>query len=488
MAPLAICFAAAEMAPFAKTGGLADVASALPRYLHDQGHDVRPFMPLYSRIDLDAYDFVQVDFLRDVAVDLGGHRLSFTGYAGRAPGSDLAVYFIHCPALYHRRSIYTGDADEHLRFAFFSHAVFACCQRMGWGPQVLHVNDWHTALMPLYRRTTYGWDQLFAGSRSVLTIHNIAYQGIFPAAVVPELGLAQDHHLLYQDDLRAGVVNFLKTGILYADVVTTVSETYAKEIQTEAFGCGLEGVLRQRGGSVLGIVNGVDYGTWDPRNDPHLPVRYGPEDVAEGKRRNKELLLAELGLPVAEGTPLFGIVSRLTAQKGFELLFEPLPEMLAAGDAQIVVLGTGEASYERFFHQLQQRFPAKACYYRGYNEPLAHRIEAASDFFLMPSRFEPCGLNQMYSLKYGSVPIVRKTGGLADTVRLFDPRTGDGTGIVFEHFEPDAVRWALGCAVELYRDPQAMDRLRRNGMAEDFSWQRQGKLYERLYRLLAAGG
>jgi len=351
----------------------------------------------------------------------------------------------------------------------------------GFAPDVVHGNDWHTALLPLYLKTLYQWDQLFARTKTVLTIHNIAYQGVFPAGVVPNLGLADYAGLLHQEDLHRGVVNFLKTGALYADVVSTVSRTYAREIQTEAFGEGLDGLLRQRAGSVVGIVNGVDYSSWNPETDVHIPYRYTIDDVAEGKRENKLQLLGELGLPAAAEPPLLGIVSRLTSQKGFDLTFEPMTEALRHLDLRLVVLGTGESRYEEHFHWLQRTFPQKVCFYRGYSEPLAHLIEAASDIFLMPSRFEPCGLNQMYSLKYGAVPVVRKTGGLADTVEHFRSSTGEGTGFVFEHYDSTGFAWALKQALTVYQDREAWSRLRRNGMRQDFSWERQGAEYEQLY-------
>lgn len=487
---LKICFAASEVVPFAKSGGLADVASALPLYLGTQGHDVRVFMPLYSKIDVSKYDFTPVEFLRDLQIHLGSHRFDFSVFTAKlAPGSDVDVYFVNCPALYHRPGIYTGEWDEHLRFGLLSRAIFECCQRMGWGPDIFHCNDWHTALLPIYRKTLYGWDGLFAHSKTVLTIHNIAYKGIFPADVVGNLGLHEFSHLLFQEDLSAGAVGLLKTGILYADVVTTVSRTYAQEIQTEAYGNGLEGVLRHRSSSVFGIVNGVDYDQWNPAVDTHIPHHYTPETVAEGKAKNRDHLLAQMGLPpIPEGhrVPVLGIVSRLTSQKGFDLLFEPLPEALRYLDMRVVILGSGESRYEDHFQWLQNTFPQKVCFYRGYSEPLAHLIEAGADIFLMPSRFEPCGLNQMYSLKYGTVPIVRKTGGLADTVDLFDPKTGEGTGVVFEHYDSTGFAWALKTALTLHRDPAAWAKLRQNAMAKDYSWQRQGAEYEKLYRALTS--
>ena len=269
-------------------------------------------------------------------------------------------------------------------------------------------------------------------------------------------------------------------------MVTTVSRTYAREIQTEAYGRGLEALLRQRSGTVIGIVNGVDYSRWAPQRDALIPFNYGIDDVAEGKAKNKHHLMEATGLMHDEAAPLIGIVSRLTSQKGFELTFEALPEALRYLNLRAVILGTGESGIEEHFHWLQRTFPQRVCFYRGYNNELAHLIEAGGDIFLMPSHFEPCGLNQMYSLKYGTVPIVRKTGGLADTVQLFDPATGEGTGFVFEHYDRTGFAWALKRALETYADPEAWARLRRNGMEKDYSWERRGAEYEELYRQLTA--
>ncbi len=484
MSPQSICFAASEMTPFAKTGGLADVAGALPLHLEAQGHDVRVFMPLYAQVDTSKHYFVRVDYLCEVPVHLGPHTFSFSASVAQAPGSEVDVYFIDCPELFHRSELYTGERDDHLRFALFCRAVIECCQRMGWSPDVFHLNDWHTALVPLFLKTLYSWDRLFGRSKTVLTIHNIAFQGIFPADTIVNLGLADHRHLFHQEDLAAGTVNLLRTGLLYADAITTVSPTYAREIRTAAFGEGLDPLLRQRSGAVTGIVNGIDDSLWSPESDPYIPRRYGIDDVAEGKAKNREHLLDAVGLSHGEGSPALGIVSRLTAQKGFDLVFEPLTQALGHLDLRLVVLGTGKSEVEERFARLQQSFPQKVCYYRGYSEELAHLIEAACDIFLMPSRFEPCGLNQMYSLKYGTVPIVRQTGGLADTVELWDPESGTGTGFVFDHFDVPGFAWALDTALATFEDRTAWERLRRNGMEKDYSWEHQGAEYEKLYRAL----
>lgn len=491
--PLRICFVAAEVAPFAKTGGLADVSAALPAALGRAGHDVRVFMPLHATIDFSDHlgerSVTPVEFLHHVPLRLGDHTFHFSVFEAELPGSEgtVKIHFVGCPQLFDRDGIYTGDWDEHLRFSLLARATLESCQRMGWGPQIVHANDWHAALLPLYLRTLYSWDRdRFADAKTVLTIHNMAYQGKFPADVVRNLGLSEYRHRLHQEDLSNGLVNFLKTGILYADVVTTVSETYAREIQTPAFGEGLDELLRERSATVTGIVNGVDYGVWNPEVDPHVARQYGPDDVEEGKAANKEALLEELGLPHDPDAPLLGIVSRLTPQKGFELTFEPLTEALRYLDLRLVVLGSGEGRLEDHFHWLHRTFPGKVCFWHGYSEPMAHKIEAAADVFLMPSRFEPCGLNQMYSLKYGTVPVVRKTGGLADTVELWDPASGEGTGFPFEHYDATGFAWALKTALQTYRDSDAWAKLRRNGMEKNYSWDRQVQAYEELYRTVLA--
>ncbi|MBA3562837.1 MAG: glycogen synthase [Gammaproteobacteria bacterium] len=481
MTSFKICFASSELAPFAKTGGLADISAALGRYLHDAGHEVRVFLPLYSSIDHSTLELRPVDAVRDVPLTLGGREFRFSIY--RAEIGGPAVHFVHCPALYNRPGLYTTGGDEHLRFILLSRAIIESCQRMAWAPQIFHCNDWHTALIPLYLRTIYGWDRLFADSRTLLTVHNVGYQGIFAASILSDTGLGDSAHLLHQDDLAAGRINFLKTGLLYADALTTVSPTHAEEIQTDAYGMGLQDILRARSSSLAGILNGVDYAEWDPRTDRHLRYHYSPGNLA-GKEKNKQVLLQSLGLPYDRQTPVVGLISRLMLQKGIDLLVQVLPELLGQRDLRFVALGSGEPDYEGFLGALQRRYPRQACFYRGFHTPLAHLIEAGSDLFLMPSLYEPCGLNQMYSLRYGTVPIVRRTGGLADTVEMFEPRTGTGTGIVFEDYDAAALRWALNVALDLFNDRRRWRRLQRNGMAQDFSWQRQGARYLEVYRKL----
>ncbi len=481
--PLKICFAASEVVPFAKTGGLADVSGALGKYLNRHGQDIRVFMPFYDTIDTSKHSIHVVDFLQNVPVEFGGFTLHFTTLTTKLPDSGTDVYFIHCEGLYNRGSIYTNDGDEYLRFALLGRAVIECCQRMGWSPDVMHCNDWQTALIPLFLKTIYQWDQLFAQTKTVLTIHNIGYQGVFSAAVIDKLKLGEYRNQLPQDDLAGDMVNYLKIGLLNADVITTVSNTYAREIQTPEYGAGLDFILRQRSDRLIGIVNGVDYSEWSPDSDPHIPYKYSPEDLS-GKPKNKQFLLEQMGLPYSPDVPVYGIISRLTSQKGFELLNEILFDFLANYDVRFVVLGSGEAQFANFFISAQNHFPAKLCFFNGYNNPLSHLIEAGSDIFVMPSRYEPCGLNQIYSLRYGTVPIVRKTGGLADTVQLYDWVHQTGTGFVFEYFNGDSLRWAMDYAYSTFQNKDAWRKLMLNGMRQNYSWDVQVEKYIALYRRL----
>ncbi len=479
-----ICFVTAEYSPFAKTGGLGDVAAALTRALAGRGHDQRVFMPLHGQMELRGVDRHPVDFLQGLALRVGQHEFRYAVQTARVPDSQLWVYLVDCPVLFDRPRIYSDAADEHVRYLMLTRAAFECCQRMGFAPDVLHANDWHTAFAPLLLRSAYAWDRgLFGATRSVFTIHNIGYQGAFWSGRAGDLGPGVDGGLLHQADLGAGRINPMRHGIMHADAVTTVSPTYAREICTPEGGHGLDGDLRARGDAVHGILNGVDYEEWNPATDRRLPHRYEVSDLG-GKARNKAALLDMLGIPAAAGVPLLGMVTRLTRQKGIDLLGEVLPEVLESDSVRLVALGSGEPHYERFMHGLQERFPGRAVFYGGYSEELAHLIEAASDIFLMPSMYEPCGLNQMYSLKYGTVPVVRRTGGLADSVRHFDPATGEGTGVVFEHFDAGGLRWAIGQALEWYASPTLWRRLVANGMREDFSWEQQVLEYERLYAAL----
>ena len=477
---LTVCLLASEVAPLSKTGGLGDVSGALAKYLHAAGHDVRLFTPFYSSIDRSRLEIRPVQGLQDVPLQLGTHSYHFSVFSTELPRSTARVFLIDSPELYSRPTLYTADADEHLRFLAFTRAVFASCQQLAWAPRILHCNDWHTAFGPLFLKAKYSAERSFAATRSLLTIHNIGYQGAFSATAVADLGLGANSYRLHQDDLTAGTINPLKHGIMYADAITTVSPTHAREICTDQYGMGMQQALRARGAALTGILNGVDYEEWDPRNDRFLPQPFDSSRLAV-KAQLKRDFAASLGINSAPDVPLAGIVTRLASQKGIDLMIETLPKLLRARNFNFVALGSGDAQYERFLADLQEQFPGRVHFKRGYDDKMAHWIEAACDLFLMPSFYEPCGLNQMYSLRYGTVPVVRKTGGLADSVEHFDPATGQGTGIVFNDYNAQALEWAVNTALDLYAQPAHWARMVHNGMNRDFSWQKQGGLYVQLY-------
>ena len=482
---LAIALLASEATPLSKTGGLADVAGALAQCLHAAGHDARLFTPGYATIDRDRFAPRPLAALQNIPLAVGAHQYVFSVSEVRLPGSGAPTYLIECPALYARASLYTTDPDEHLRFLAFTRAALISCTRLGWAPHIVHCNDWHTAFGPLLLQTQFAHEAAFARARTVLTIHNIGYQGVFGAAAIGDLALGEQSYLLHQDDLRTGHINPLRHGILYAHALTTVSPTHAREICTEEYGMGLQDSLRLRERDLTGILNGVDYSVWDPRCDHHLPRHFDAQHL-HVKADLKREFLARMGFTPDISIPLAGIVSRLAVQKGFDLMFEVLPRVLETRPLALMVLGTGEERYERFFDELAARFPGRVIFRHGYDDALAHWIEAASDLFLMPSRYEPCGLNQMYSLRYGTVPLVRRTGGLADSVEHFDPATGNGTGVVFNDFDPPALHWALNTALDWYAQGTLWRQIVSNGMAKDFSWTRQSGQYVEIYRRLLA--
>ena len=482
-APLKLFLASSELTPLAKTGGLADVAAALSWYFHSAGHDLRVLMPFYASLDLAGLELEIVPELQELEMSLGDRTINYWIVRAHSEGEGPDIHLLQCPELYGGDDLYGGE-DEHLSFILLSRAVFEMCQRLDFAPDVLHCHDWHTALIPLYRKTLYAWDRMFRNTVTVLTIHNIGYQGVFGTEVLDSAGLAESTDRLDGDDLAGGRVNFLKTGVMHADLLTTVSPTYAREILDPEYGMGLENALRIRDGSVVGILNGVDYAEWNPETDALIPFPYSSDDLS-GKEKNKEALLEEMGLEYAFDRPLVGMVTRLTYQKGIDLVQEMMTGLLDERDFSLVVLGNGEDQYEEYFHWLQSQYPDRVGFFCGFNNQLAHRIEAGSDLFLMPSRYEPCGLNQMYSLRYGTVPVVRATGGLADSVQHFDPGSGTGTGVVFHDYDANGLRWALNTALDLYANKNSWRRLVFNGMQQDYSWNEQGKLYvERFRRLI----
>jgi starch synthase len=490
--PLRIVFVAPEGVPFSKTGGLGDVVGALPRALAALGLEVDVILPRY-RVTPPGE---MVDTGRSVTMPLGaGFRFASIqqvrepdlspAQEGEAP-PGVRTYLVDCPEFFDRDGLYQDKAtgadfpDNHLRFAGLSLAALEFVKRLGPPPEIIHCHDWQTALVPVYLKRNYRPDLFFFDTRVVFTIHNLAYQGDFPRAALSEISL--DDSLFNQDALEYyNRVNLLKGGIVFADALTTVSPTYAREIQTAEFGVGLEGLLQKNAGRLRGILNGADYEAWDPATDRLLPAHYTPENL-EGKKECKRALLLKMGVaaPVLS-RPVLGIVSRFDRQKGFDLLAE-VAESLAALDIYLVVLGTGALEYEEFFDRLGRRHPGKFLVKVAYDNALAHLIEAGSDIFLMPSRYEPCGLNQMYSLRYGTVPVVRATGGLDDTIDGFDGVSG--TGFKFYEYTGAALLDAIGKALEAFRWPRLWTRIMSNGMLKDFSWSRPARQYAELYRSL----
>ncbi|HJR91383.1 MAG TPA: glycogen synthase GlgA [Acidimicrobiia bacterium] len=470
-----ILFVASEVAPFAKTGGLADVAASLPRALAALGHDVRLVMPLYDRVLDNGH---QPRPAGQITFELGGRQI--TAGVGRLDLESVPVALVDVPDLYHRGDLYGDESDEGLRFAVLSVAALELCRLGDWSPDIIHCNDWQTGLIPLYLGTRYAGERRFAATSTVLTIHNLAYQGKFPSRTLGDLGLLGHRHLFHQEHLTQGWLGFLETGLIHADMLTTVSPTYATEILTPAYGAGLDGLLRRRADHLVGILNGIDETVWNPAVDQHIPHQYSQKTLWR-KEWNKRQLLESLGMPYEEHAPLFGVVSRLVSQKGIGLLPWPISGVLESTNSRFVALGSGEPDIEGRLRWLTDRFPGRAHFVSGYDEPLAHQIEAGADVFLMPSQYEPSGLNQMYSLAYGTPPLVRKTGGLADTVHHWQPAAGTGTGFVFENFDEGGVWWALNQALEAMRDSTGWKRLQWNGMAVDNSWGARAREYEALY-------
>ena len=468
---------ASEAIPFAKTGGLGDVAGVLPIALGRLGHQVTLVVPQYRGIAGGT----QVERF---PLAVGGRTLD-VAISQQELGPGATVALVDCPELFDRPELYgtggTDFPDNALRFAAFTRAALEFAGRHTVRPDVVHAHDWQAGLAPVYLRTLYAGHPQLARVGLVFTIHNLAYQGLFPPHWMPALDLGWE--LFGIDGLEFwGKVSFLKAGINFSDVVTTVSAKYAKEIQTAEYGFGFDGVLRRRSDRLVGILNGIDVETWDPALDPHLPEPYDVQRV-ERKGASKRELLEQVGLPTdaaAMDRPLVGMVSRLVDQKGFDLL-AGLGERLLALDATFVLLGSGEPRYQAQWKGLAERAPDRVAVRIGFDERLAHLIEGGSDLFLMPSRFEPCGLNQMYSLRYGTVPVVRATGGLDDTILNWNPRTGRGTGFKFAEATPEALLATLRSALEVYRDPAAWRKLQLEGMSCDFSWDASARQYLKVY-------
>jgi starch synthase len=485
-ASLTIAMVASEARPYAKSGGLADVTGALPSRLARLGHRVVLFLPYYRETKVRFPHLPRA--CEPLDLPFPGHEVRVV-LLRHEPTAGVSVVLVREDAAFDRPYLYgTPDGDywdNAGRFALFCRAVLAGLPLLDLKPDVIHLHDWQTSLLPLYLRHRPDLAGAVAGTPSLLTVHNLAYQGIFPPSAMPYAGIPE--HLFNPQGVEYyGRVNLLKGGLLYADAITTVSPRYSEEIRTPAFGEGLDGVLRERSAALHGILNGVDYEEWNPETDPRLPANYSAAAPA-GKGRCKEALQLAFGFHGDPAVPLFGTISRLADQKGFDLLAAAVPA-IAQMNLHYCVLGTGDRHYQALFADLARKYPGRIGVHIGYDDDLAHLIEAGADCFLMPSRFEPCGLNQMYSLRYGTIPVVRAVGGLADTVERFDPGRGTGTGFVFSDYDVNALLGAIREALAAYGRPLDWARLRANAMAVDFSWEAAAREYADLYRSLGGRG
>jgi len=484
-----IVMVASEVAPFSKEGGLADVLGALPVALSELGHDVTVISPLYRDVRAQAERIGwPLERLEPgtFPVDVGETETDAALWTSHLPDSDVRAVFLQNDRYYDRGGYYTNStdhtdySDNAERFIFLARGALEACRFLHIEPDVVHAHDWHTGLVPVYMKHVYAED--FGQAASVFTIHNLAYQGIFLHWAMKTAGLPWDLFTWRQLEYY-GNLCFLKAGLVFADALTAVSRTYAREVQTEQYGCGMHGVLQERAADLHGIINGIDQNIWNPATDPWIAARYDRENLA-GKADCKAALQQQFNMPVDPERPVISLICRLVDQKGLDLLADALPA-LVQGEAQFIVLGTGEPHYHRMLENLAEEHPGSFACKIAYDEALAHMIEAGSDMFLMPSRFEPCGLNQLYSMRYGTVPVVRATGGLADTVVDADAAdAGDATGFAFTEYSAAALIATLERALAAYADKDAWRRLMLNGMAQDWSWQRSAGEYVALYETL----
>ncbi len=475
-----LLIATSELHPYSKTGGLADMVAALAKTMARRSHQVGVVTPLYRGFFEKFPGLRRMDYHLRVPLAEGGVEAEIYTLS---PAKGLTVYFIHQPGFFWRSGLYTENGvdfpDNAQRFIFFSKAVTHLARYLTWKPEVIHLHDWQVGLVPHLIRDQRERDGWADAPPVVLTIHNLAYQGVFAASAFPLTNLPSDYFKPWAVESR-GFLNCLKSAIISSDRLTTVSPRYAREITTPEYGCGLDAILRDRQAMLTGILNGVDYDEWQTERNPHLPAPYSIESI-EGKDACKIALQRELGLPVDPSIPVFGSITRLADQKGVDIQLGALEEMLPA-DLQFVLLGSGSAELEQAYQRLALRYPHKVAAKIGYDHALSHRIEAGSDFFLMPSRFEPCGLNQMYSLRYGTIPIVRVTGGLDDSIIDINESREDADGIKFQEYSSRALAKAIRKGLALFKSPSLFAQFRQHGMEADFSWDRTGAAYEDVYR------
>ncbi len=475
-----IVFASSEMEPFAKTGGLADMVGSLTGEIQSLGHEVAVFIPRYKNIDIQKRGLKMI--FDDIEIPLGSDKVRGGLYAAGLK-NGVTVYFIDQPEFFNRDSFYGTSAgdyhDNDRRFTFFQRAVLEALKRVAFKPDIIHCHDWQTGLIPVYLKTLYAKDLFFAKTKSVFTIHNLAYQGNFPPDSVPLTGLGWEYFKMEHLEFY-GKISFLKGGIVDADTLTTVSERYAQEIQGKEFGCGLEGVLARVKDHLYGVVNGIDLKEWNPETDSDIEEKFNFKKI-EKKAVNKAALQKENGLALDPKAPLIGVVTRLVEQKGLDILI-PAMEILKNSGVQFLILGTGEEKYHHALRDLAKRNKGRICAHITFDAKLAKRIYAGSDMLLMPSYYEPCGLGQMIALRFGTIPVVRATGGLADTVSEFDFRTGKGNGFVFQDYKAEAVKDAVERAAAVYKNEKKWTELIENAMNCDFSWTASAKKYEQIYQ------
>jgi starch synthase len=488
MSQLKILLAASEVVPFAKSGGLADVTGALPKALRLLGHDVRVVMPRYYIVDKEKYALKRMDGSLGVPMGIMGEAWAEV-YEGSLPNSDIPVYFIEHEGFFGRKGLYEEDGfsfiDNDNRFIFFSRAVMQLSKKLHFHPDVIHANDWHTAAISIMLNTHYAFDPDFAYTGSLLSIHNLQHQGKFFKGAMDVLDVGWSHFNAYELEEYDGI-NLLKGGIVHADAINTVSKKYSQEIRTSEFGWGLEELININSYKLYGILNGVDYEEWSPAIDSFIPQMFECDDLS-GKAICKTQLQQFYHLPVRSDIPVFGLVGRLVEQKGIELLAHAIWSLMEM-DIQIVMLGAGEKWAEHYFSDIASKYPDKFGCFIGYRNDLAHQIEAGSDLFLMPSLFEPCGLNQIYSLRYGTLPIVRATGGLDDTIENYQNDQTNGTGFKFYDATSDALTGTVKWAVDVWHnDSSGFAQMRQNAMAKRYDWSVAAKEYEAVYNKIVEG-
>jgi len=488
--PLSILFVSSEVLPFAKTGGLADVSGALPQVIREMGHDIRIILPKYASVSERKFKIHDIKRLTDMPIQLG--EKTFLGSVKSSFLTNIKtkvqVYFLSNEELFNRSDLYVDpitkkpwpDNDE--RFIFFCRGVIETLLKLGWKPDILHLNDWQSGLIAALMKTEFAKEPLFKNTQIVYTVHNAAYQGIFPKESFVKTGLSDKTFTADGVELK-GKLNMMKAGLIYSDAITTVSETYAKEIRSSAeFGFGLEGVFKKKARKTFGLLNGMDTTLWDPATDPMIAQTYTAADLA-GKMENKKALCSYFKLPFYEDVPVIGMVSRLVDQKGLDLIDEMLQDILAL-KCYLVILGSGEKMYEDMLVKAQKKNRKTMGIQIGFDEELAHLVEAGSDMFLMPSKYEPCGLNQMYSLRYGTLPIVRATGGLADTVDDLDEKPRSGTGFVFERYNGKDLVKTIKRAIKAFGSQDIWQAAILRAMSKDFTWTTSTERYIELYKKL----